>query len=150
MQAYKINKKAFWVKGFKNLLIKFSIQIFSIFVFSLFININQELFITIVFTLLLMECGNFITQLHIKEIQVDKEKNEISFFLKSIYSGEKIKKYILGKISSQLVKNTGFRKYFYGELSLKMKVSDKEIFDVTNRYGFYNDTLISIENTLNQ
>jgi hypothetical protein len=148
MQIFKTDKKNFLANELKSWLWTLAFATLLYFGFQQFLSVTHDKLIIGVVVLLLLKIGDTLTQYHVTEIQVDKQKNELTFLLNSIMSGEKVKKYELGQASSELIHNSGLTKLLSSPVTLKIFLTTKDTFRINNRYGFSTKTLTSVDNTL--
>jgi hypothetical protein len=95
-----------------------------------------------------MKLADTLTQYHVREIQIDEQKKQMTVILNSVMSGKKIKQYELGQVTSNLITNSGLTKYFSSPFTLKIFLNPKDTFRLSNRYGFTLETLTLVDNTL--
>lgn len=98
--------------------------------------------------MLLLKLVDTLVQYHVVEIQVDSQKNQLTFVLNSLMSGEKIKRYDFRQATSELTNNSGLTKYLSSPLILKIFLRPKDTFRISNRYGFSSEALTSVDKTL--
>ena len=70
------------------------------------------------------------------------------FKLYSPMSGEKIKKYELKVVRSELRHHSGITKLLSSAVTLNLLLTPKDMFRINSRYGFSSKALTSIDNTL--
>jgi hypothetical protein len=148
MQVFKTDKKIFWANELKSWLWPFAFAAFLFFVFRyLFALPNDNIRVGIV-VIFLMKLADTLTQYHVREIQIDEQKKQMTVILNSVMSGKKIKQYELGQVTSNLITNSGLTKYFSSPFTLKIFLNPKDTFRLSNRYGFTLETLTLVDNTL--
>lgn len=149
MQVFKTDKKIFGISELKSWFWTFAFAALLYFGFKLFLPVpNDSVFIGVI-VILLIKLADTLTQYRLVEIQIDGQNNQLIFVLNSIMSGEKIKRYELGQATSELVNNSALTKYLSSPFTLKIFLRPKDIFRITNRYGFSLATLTSVDNAIN-
>ena len=148
MQIFKTEKKIFWINELKSWVWTFVFVTIFYFGIQLFSKMTFDNLIIGVVVLLLSKIGNTLTQYHIIEIHIDREKNQLTFLLNSYISGQKNKQYELKHASSELIYNSGLTKYFTSPYFLEILIRPKDIFKIHNRYGFSLNTLISVDKSI--
>jgi hypothetical protein len=97
---------------------------------------------------LLLKLADTLTQYHVKEIQIDGQQQQINLLLNSPMSGEKLRRYERGQVSSKFTTHSGFKKYLYAPFSLTIFLGPKARFVITNKYGFTADVLVSVDKAI--
>jgi hypothetical protein len=148
MQVFKTDKKLFWANELKSWLWTFAFAASLYYGLKYFSSLANENIIIGVVALLLLKLADALTQFHVREIQIDKQKKEMTVILNSRMSGEKIKIYGLEQASSELIHNSGLTRYLSSPYTLKVFLKTKETLVISNRYGFTLDTLTSVHQAL--
>lgn len=148
MQVFKTDIKIFWANELKSWLWTFAFAAFLFFVFRYFFALTNDNISVGVVVIFLMKLADTLTQYHVKEIQIDEQKKQMTVILNSVMSGEKIKQYELGQVTSELITNSGLTKYLSSSFTLKIFLNPKDTFKLSNRYGFTIETLTSVDKTL--
>jgi hypothetical protein len=148
MQVFKTDKKLFWAHELKSWLWTFVFAGLLYFGLKYFSSLTNDKNIVGVFVILFLKLGDTLTQYHVKEIQIDGQKKQVTVVLKSRMSGDKIKRYELEQATSELISNSGLTKYFSSPCTLKIFFKPNDTFLISNRYGFSIDTLTSVNNVL--
>lgn len=148
MQIFKTDKNIFWANELKSWLWTLAFATLLYFGFQQFLSVTNNKLIIGVVILLLFKIGDTLTQYHVTEIQVDSQKKQLTFILNSIMSGEKVKRYELGQVRSELIHNSWLTKLLSSPFTLKIFLVPKDMFRINNRYGFSTKTLVSVDNTL--
>jgi hypothetical protein len=149
LQVFKINKELYKKNELRSWLWPFILATALYIAYHQFSLITQTRFIIAIAILLLLKTGNLFTQYRVTEIEIDRKSNQLSIVLKSLISGEKVKKYELAQVRSELVRNTGLMKLALSPDMLKLFLSPKDTFHISNRYGFSTETLAAINNAIN-
>ena len=149
MQVFKRDKKLFWANEFKSWFWTFSFVAVLYFILSLFLSVTNDNIFVVFTVFLLLKLTDTFTQFHVVEIQIDAPNNQLLFVLNSVMSGEKIKKYEFKQASSKLTIKSGMTKYLTSAVVLKIELRPKDIFRITDRYGFSEATLTEIDNAIN-
>ncbi len=145
MQIFKTDKKIFWTNELKSWFWTFAFAALLYFGLKYFSSLTNDIIIVGVGIILLRKLADTFTQYHIREIQIDGQKKEMSVVLNSRMSGEKIKIYGLEQAASELIINSGLTKYLSSPFTLKVFLKPKDTFVISNRYGFTLDTLTSVD-----
>lgn len=148
MQVFKADIKRFWFYEMKSWLWTLLLATLVYIVYYRISAANHDKLIIGIIVLLLLKTGNLFTQYRVTQIEVNKKTNELSLVLKSLMSGEKIKKYELEQVHSELILNSGLKKLLISPNVLILFLSEKDTFHITHRYGFSSETLAAINNTL--
>lgn len=148
MQVFKKDKKIFWANELKSWLWTFTFAGFLFFVFKYFFALTNDNISVGVVVIFLVKFADTLTQYHVREIQIDEQKKQMTVILNSVMSGEKIKQYELGQVTSELITNSGLTKYLSSPFTLKIFLNPKDTFRLSNRYGFTLETLTSVDKTL--
>lgn len=98
---------------------------------------------------LILKLRDTLVQFHVTEVHVEKENNQLKFVLQSLMAGEKIKKYEFEQVTSQLIINSGLTKYLLSPFILKIFLRPKDLYIITNRYGFSLANLSSLDKAIN-
>ncbi len=150
MKIFKIEKNKYLL----NELISWSwdIIIFGIISMAIFYTTNRMLEDACV----LLSCVFFIQffdmlqQEKITAIKVDAVNNTLAFILSSKLSGKEEKRFPLNLAKVVLIKKPTFSIWMYQKLILKVSLPDNSFFNITQRYGFSENTVIEIEEAINQ
>ena len=148
MQTFNIDKKTFWINEIKSWLTVIAFAILLSFIFSYFFSFKVDRIITGFCVIILLKLSDSLTQFHIKQIQIDKTTNQLTFILQSRMSGQKVMKYKLEQMTSELITNNGLKKFFSFPIVLKVYLKPKDTFSITNKYGFTNDILLLVDREL--
>jgi len=148
MQVFKTDNKLFWANELKNWLWTFAFASFLYFGLKYFSSLTNDNIIFGVIVILLLKLADNLTQYHVREIQIEGQKKEMTVILNSRMSGEKIKIYGLEQATSELIKNSGLTRYLSSPFTLKVFLKPKDTFTISNRYGFTLDTLTSLDKVL--
>jgi|SRR6185312_14858811 len=148
MQVFKTDKKLFWANELKSWLYKFAFAALLYFGLKYFSSLTNDNIIIGVVVILLLKLADTLTQYHVREIQIDEQKKQMTLILNSRMSGEKIKKYELEQATSELKNNLGLTQYLSSPFTLKIFLKPKDTFVISNRYGFSLDTLTSVDKIL--
>lgn len=76
--------------------------------------------------------------------------NTLAFILSSKFSGKEEKTFRLNLAKAILIKKPAFSIWKYQKLTLKLMLPDNNVFSITKRYGFSENTLTEIEEAINQ
>lgn len=147
MQNFKADRKLYRLNEIKSWLWIIFVAALLYFVFLLFFPTAHSNLIIGLFVFLLLKAGNMLTQSHVSEIIVDKEKNQLIFVLKSLMTGEKTIKYALQPAGSELIYISGLKSLFSSPITLIIYLPYKDKFRIGNRYGFSVEMLTAINNT---
>lgn len=148
MHVFKTDKKFFWINELKSWLWTFVFAALLYFGLKQFSSLTNDNIIVGVIVILLLKIADTFTQYHIIEIQIDGQKQQLTLVLKSILSGEKIKQYALGQVTSELISHSSLTRYLSSPFTLKIFLKPKDAFIISNRYGFTLETLTSVDKTL--
>jgi hypothetical protein len=148
MQVFKADIKRFWFYEMKSWLWTLLLATLVYIVYYRISSANHDKLIIGIIVLLLLKTGNLFTQYRVTEIEINKKTNEISLVLKSLMAAEKVKKYELGQVRSELILNSGLKKLLISPNVLILFLSPKDTFHITHRYGFSPEDLAAINNTL--
>jgi hypothetical protein len=148
MQVFKTNKKKFWANELKGWTILIAFSILLYFVFLYFFPTTNDRIISGITVLFLLKIGDSLTQFHVKEIQICRQKNQLTLILTSRMSGEKIMTYNLLQASSELIINSGYKKYYSFPYILKIFLKPKDTFVIKAKYGFTKETLMLVDSEL--
>lgn len=148
MQIFKTDKKRFRANELKSWLCTVGIAALVYFTVDFFALLAMDTTIAGVTIMLLLKLGDWLTQFHVKEIQIDRPNNELTFVLDSIMSGEKIKRYELSSATSALAINSGLKRHLFSAFVLKIFLHPKHIFTIGSRYGFSQETLRFIDSAI--
>jgi hypothetical protein len=148
MQVFKIDKKLFWTNELKSWLWTFAFAALSYFGLKYFSSFANDNIIVGVVVILLLKLADTLTQYHVKEIQIDGQKKQLTVILNSRMSGEEIKSYELAQATSELINNSGLTKYLSSPFTLKLFLNPKDTFVISNRFGFTLETLTSLDKIL--
>lgn len=149
IQVFKINKDLYRKNEIRSWLWTFILVMALYFVYHQFSYVTNGKLIIGITILLLLKTANLFTQYRVTEIEVDRKNNQLSIVLKSLLSGEKTKKYELTQVRSELIHYAGLTKLVFSSDMLKLFLSPKDTFHISNRYGFSPETLKAIDNTIN-
>lgn len=149
IQVFKTNKDLYRKNEIKSWLWTFILATALYIVYHQFSNVTNNKLIIGISILLLLKAANLFTQYRVTEIEVDRKNNQLSIVLKSLLSAEKTKKYELGQVRSELIQNAGFMKLMLSSDMLKLFLSPKDTFHISNKFGFTTETLKAIDNTIN-
>lgn len=149
MQVFKANIKRFWFYEMKSWLWTLLLATLVYIVYYRISSANHDKLIIGIIVLLLLKTGNLLIQYRVTEIEVNKKNNELSLGLKSLIAAEKIKKYELSQVRSELILNSGLKKLLISPNVLILFLSPKDTFHITHRFGFSAETLKAIDNTIN-
>lgn len=145
MQVFKTDKKLFWTNELKSWLWTFAIAALMYFSLNYFFHKPG---IVSVYVLLLLKLSDTLTQYHVREIQIDGQKNELTVILISRMSGQKINRYELDQTFSELIINSGLTRFLARPFTLNIFLNPKKTFVISNRYGFTLETLTSVDKLL--
>jgi hypothetical protein len=148
MQVYKADIKKFWFNEVKSWLWTLLLATIVYIIYYRLSPGNHDKLIIGIIILLLLKTGNLFTQYRVTEIEADEKNNQLSIVLKSFMSGEKVKKYELAQVRSELIHNSGLKKLLMSPGVLILFLSPTDTFHITHRYGFSPETLAAINNTL--
>jgi hypothetical protein len=149
MQVFKADIKRFWFYEMKSWLWTFLLATLVYIVYYRISSANHDKLIIGIIVLLLLKTRNLFTQYRVTEIEINKKTNQLSLVLKSLISGEKVKKYELDQVRSELIHNSGLKKLVVSPNVLILFLSPKDTFHITHRFGFSTEALTTINNTLN-
>lgn len=149
MQIFKFEKKLFWINELKSWLWTSFLAFILYFIGQRFFSISHDKLMFGIIVILLIKLGDSLTQYRVAIINVDDEKKQLTFILKSIVQGEKIKRYELKQATSELNHNSGLAKYLFSPFTLKILLTPRDLFRITNRYGFSLSTLTLINSAIN-
>ena len=88
--------------------------------------------------------ADFLTQYHVYEIRVDKEKNRLIILLISRISGEKVKQYSLGTVAASFEEYRGVLRHSKPKKALVIYCESRDKYTITDCYGFSEETLEQI------
>lgn len=148
MQVFKADIKRFWFYEMKSWLWTLLLATLVYIVYYRISPANHDKLIIGIIVLVLLKTGNLFTQYRVTEIEINKKTNEISLVLKSLMSGDKIKKYELAQVRSELINNSGLKKLLISPTVLMLFLSPKDTFHITHRFGFSTEDLAAINKTL--
>lgn len=148
-QVFKTNKDLYRKNELKSWLWTLILATALYIVYHQFSNVTNDKLIIGISVLLLLKTANLFTQYRVTEIEIDRKNNQLSIVLKSLLSGEKIKRYELGHVRSEFIHHSGFMKLMLTSDMLKLYLSPKDTFHISTRYGFTTETLKAIDKTLN-
>ncbi|HEY8897847.1 MAG TPA: hypothetical protein VIM79_23645 [Niastella sp.] len=148
MQVFNADIKRFWFYEMKSWLWTLLLATLVYIVYYRISSANHDKLIIGIIVLLLLKTANLFTQYRVTRIEINKKNNEISLVLKSLMAVEKVKKYELGQVHSELIINSGLKKLVISPNVLILFLSPKDTFHITHRYGFSPETLAAINNTL--
>lgn len=148
MQVFKTDKKLLWINELKSWLWTFAFAALVYFGLTYFSSLTSNVITIGIDVIVLLKIADSLTQYHVSEIQIDGENKLMAVILNSKMSGEKIKKYELGQVTSELIINSGPRRYLSSAFILKVFIKPKDTFVISNRYGFTSATLTSVDNIL--
>jgi len=148
MQVFNADIKRFWFYEMKSWLWTLLLATLVYIVYYRISSANHDKLIIGIIVLLLLKTANLFTQYRVTRIEINKKNNEISLILKSLMAAEKVKKYELGQVHSELIINSGLKKLVISPNVLILFLSPKDTFHITHRYGFSPETLAAINNTL--
>ena len=148
MQVFNADIKRFWFYEMKSWLWTLLLATLVYIVYYRISSANHDKLIIGIIVLLLLKTANLFTQYRVTRIEINKKNNEISLILKSLMAVEKVKKYELGQVHSELIINSGLKKLVISPNVLILFLSPKDTFHITHRYGFSPETLAAINNTL--
>jgi len=125
-------------------------------VFTLILYIGLKFFISMrqnninfgLIFIFIMKLMDTLTQYHVNVIQIDKKKGKMNLRLESLMTGDDYKTYDLRNVSSELVEEKSWWSLNKTHLKLKIHLPGKKMLQITNRYGFKEDTLRVINDTL--
>jgi hypothetical protein len=149
IQVFKTNKDLYRKNEIRSWLWTFILATIIYIVYHQYSRVTNDKLIIGISILLLLKAGNLFTQYRITDIEVDRKNNQLSIVLKSLLSGEKIKRYELGQVRSELIHHSGWMKLMLSSDMLKLFLSPKDTFHISNRYGFSTESLKAIDNTIN-
>lgn len=115
---------------------------------ALFFYAPQDKLFVGVTLIFLFKLGETLTPYHVKEIQIEAEKNRLIFILDSILSGQRNKIHELQQTRSELIHSAGLTGALSSTLTLQIHLPGKEVYRITGRYGFPAKTLAEIHNAL--
>ena len=148
MQVFKTDNKLFWANELKSWLWTFASAALLYFGLKYFSSLTNDNIIVGVVVVLLLKLADTLTQYHVREIQINGQKKEMTVILNSRMSGEIIKIYGIEQATSELISNSGLRRYLSSPFTLKVFLKPKDTFIISNRYGFTLDTLTSVDKIL--
>jgi hypothetical protein len=148
MLTFKTDKKLFWTNELKSWLWTFAFAALLYLGLKQFSSLSSDTIMVGVVVIILLKLGDTLTQYHVREIQIDEQKNEMTFILNSRMTGQKRKIYGLEQTTSELINNSGLSKFFSSPFTLKIFLKPNDTFVISNRYGFTLDTLTSVDNIL--
>lgn len=148
MQIFKADKNVFWVNELGSWLLTLASAALIYFGLQQFLLIPNDRLVIAVVVLLFIKIGDTLTQYHVTEIQVDSQEKQVIFILNSIVSGQKVKRYSLEQVRSELIRNSGITKVLSSSSTLKIFLVPKDMFRINNRYGFTTKILSSVDDTL--
>ena len=148
MQVFKTDRKLFWTNELKNwaLTIVFATTLY--YVFWLFSSPTTDNLLVGIVVLFLLKIAETLTPYHVTAIEIDRQTNHVTFKLYSLMSGDKVRKYELRQVRSELILHSGIAKLLSSPVTLKVLLMPKDTFRITSRYGFSRETLISVDNVL--
>lgn len=150
MQIFKTDKKLFLINELKSWLWTFVFVTIIYLGLQQFFSMAHDKLIGVAVILLLLKLADAITQFHITEIHVNAQKNQLTFVLHCILSGEKIKRYELSDAASELKNNSSKILYGYSRFLLTIFLEQKGVFRISNRYGFSLATVTSVHEAINE
>jgi hypothetical protein len=148
MQTFKTDHTLFLKNELRSWLWTFLFAATLYFGFKFFSNLTDSKLIVPIVVIFLLKLSDTFIQYHVAEIRIDREKGQLIFLLKSIFSGEKVKTYEWAQATSQLTIKTGFASYFDSHFILEIFLKPKEKFRLNGRYGFSQKVLGAIDDTL--
>jgi len=148
MQVFKIDKNIYLGNELKSWggTIAFSLALY--FCFKLFLLVPQDKLLIGVAVIILLKFGDALAQYRVTEIRIDRQKNQLTFILKSPMSGQKVKRYELTQAESELKYNCALTRILLSPVTLKILLLPKDTFRINGRYGFSTKTLTSVDETL--
>ena|SRR5437868_5257889 len=149
LQIFRTNKNLYRKNELRSWLWTFILATTLYIVYHQYSGVTNDKLIIGITILLLLKTASLFTQYRVTEIEVDRKKNQLSIVLKSLLSGEKVKKYELAQVRSELIQHTGLTKLVFPSEMLKLFLSPKDTFHISSRYGFSKETLKTIDNTIN-
>ena len=148
MRVFKTVKKVYFTSELKNWVLTLFLVLLLFFAIRFFKSITQSIFIVGIMVLVLLKLRDFIVPFHVKKIKIDEDGNQLIFVLKSIMSGKKIIKYNLDGVKSELIEDSGLKKFFNPPLRIRIITSTNERFEIGSRYGFSVETLKELHHAI--
>lgn len=148
MQVFNTDRRLHLTNELKSWVLTAALALLLYFGFTLFSSIPPASLIAALVVVFLAKLGNTLTQYHVKTIQLDNEKDKLDIILSSIMSGKKNKTYDLRQVTSELIENKTLINGFKSSPTLKIYVTKKETFVISNRFGFTKDTLNTVDNAI--
>ncbi len=150
MKIFKIEKNKYLV----NELISWLCNIVFVGTISVIIlyttNLELDNIYISTFCILLFQLFDTLQREKITAIKVDAVNNTLAFILSSKLSGKKEKTVPLNLAKAILIKKPTFSIWMYQKLTLEIMLQEKNVFSINKRYGFSENTLIEIEEAINQ
>ncbi|MFT3822536.1 MAG: hypothetical protein QM731_01400 [Chitinophagaceae bacterium] len=150
MQSFKTNTKLLQRSTLKNWGWTIGMAILLFITFRLVLNFPIDKVWLGIIVIFVIRLGDAITEFHVREIRIDTAADQLTFILRSIMSGEKIRSYPLQQAASLLKYHSGFISFLSFPLTLIISLPKKEYFKINSRYGFSADTLTAIDTALKQ
>lgn len=141
MRLFKKDKKLYWVSGIKSWVSMILFLLMLVWIFGYFWATSRDKIIVLCLVMLVSKISRNINKNFVAAVRIDAPKNEISFLLKIIISGEKIKKYDLSQARVTLIKNEGFSKFFNAPYKMTISFAPYETYVITEQDGFSYETL---------
>jgi hypothetical protein len=148
MPVFTTDKKNYLIRESKSWA---STVIFTLIVygsFKLFLSMRQDTVIIGLVSVFLLKLIDTLTQYHVNVIQIDKEKGKMNLRLNSLLTGYDYKTYKLQEVASELTETKSWLNFNQTVLRLRIYLPGKKVLQITNRYGFTDDTLKLIDDTL--
>ncbi len=150
MKIFKIEKNKYLV----NELISWLCNIVFVGTISVIIlyttNLELDNIYLSTFCIFLLQLFDTLQREKITTIKVDAVNNTLAFILLSKLSGKKEKTVPLNIAKAILIKKPTFSIWLYQKCILKLMLPENIVFNINNRYGFSEKTLIEIEEAINQ
>lgn len=148
MQVFSTDTKLFWSNELKSWLWIFAFTGLLFLSLKYFLSFTNDRIIFLAVVVLLLKLSDTLTQYHVREIKIDEQKKQLIVIFHSSLSGEKIKKYNINKVTSEIIKNSGIKSYLFSHFALKIFLEPKNTLVINSRYGFTLDALLSVDKEL--
>ena len=112
------------------------------------LDMHQDSSITTSVITLILKLGDMVTQSHISVVQVDRQKRKLNLRLSCLMTGHDYKTFDLEEITSELIESKSWLTPKHPSLKLNIHLPNKKMFQLTNRYGFTDEALKNINDSL--
>jgi hypothetical protein len=111
-------------------------------------SIPQDKILVAVIVIILLKIADLLTQFRTAEIQIDRDKHQLTILFKSIMSGERKKQMQLKDVQTEILRRSKFINAFSRTSALKIHLPKNNFYQILGRYGFSNDTLEAVNNAI--